>query len=569
MKPLLGLEGEKLLEAARSEIGRLKGTHDRLWQLFDLYDQLYLLKPKQELKLGQIEGPRGVEVITNDACNSVNVMANMLAAAVVSTTVSSEKENQKVSDEAELFYQNALYQTQRRLSKPQLALARMDQCRYGRACLNPYWEGSSEYVGPMVARIHPRKVLWEHGGPRDDYAAIVVQAERSVTGLEAKYGVTLAECAGYDQDAKAKEKRTVYDIWKWETRKVTRAPRKSKRPKGKAKEIEAGHEAEEEVVVNTILTDRTVLKAPEVMEAYRFLPMITFGAYPIGEDALEYEFVPVTFFIHTAILLERRLRTSQFKRLDQMIRLPLFFRSPNAEMQKRISLEEGPYIVWPLLPGEEVGFPEWRGSPVDVENLASFLDAQRQKGGFTDLALGEMLTISGIAATKFWQGNVLKMRAPADEYARAIERALEMFKDFALAYSPTKALVLERPPTGKEGGGTFAIMGKELKGTKIYVRVDPDIPADIKYRDRQFGLQLLRMGNRSPFPLAYILEEYFHIDQPQLLLDKKRQEIEQYGDILGWLQEEEQKKQLPAEVGPRGTEQLLPQAGTPGYEEYE
>ena len=568
MKPLLGLEGEKLLEAARSEIGRLRGTHDRLWQLFDLYDQLYLLKPKQELKLGQIEGPRGVEVITNDACNCVNVMANMLAAAVVSTTVSSEKQTQKVSDEAELFYQNALYQTQRRLSKPQIALARMDQCRYGRACLNPYWESSSEYVGPMVARIHPRKVLWEHGGPRDDYAAIVVQAKRSVTGVEAKYGVTLAEYGGYDKDAKAKEQVTVYDIWKWEMRKRTGVSPQAKLSK-KGKEIEAGHEAEEEVVVNTILTNRTVLKAPEVMEAYRFLPIITFGAYPIGEDALEYEFVPVTFFIHTAILLERRLRTGQFKRLDQMIRLPLLYKSASAQLAKTMTLEMGTYNIWPMLLNEDVGFPEWRGSPVDVENMASFLDAQRQKGGFTDLALGEMLTISGIAATKFWQGNVLKMRAPADEYARAIERALEMFKDFAIAYSPTQALVLERPPTGKEGGGTFAIKGKELNGTKIYVRVDPDIPADIKYRDRQFGLRLLQMGKRSPFPLAYILEEYFHIDQPQLILDKKRQEIEEYGDILGWFEEEEQKKQLPAEVGPRGTEQPLPQAGTPGYEEYE
>jgi len=531
MKPILGLEGEKLLQTIRDHVGMRRQVQARLKEFLDLYERLYLLKPKKERPLGQIETAQGVDVITNDICNAVNVMANLLnAAQVIISTFAAEPGKELKSDKAEMFYKNVLFHTRKKLGKPPLTLARMDQCKFGRGCLYPNWRQTADYIGPILERIDPRKVLWEPGGPSDEYASTVVVEKRPVPTVESKYKVSLADYSGWETDKKAEAKVDVFDVWTWE---------------GITQEDKDGNRTAKEVVVNCIVTDKTVLKEPEVMGGYSHLPVITFGAYPTGEELLEYEFVPISFFIHTAVLLERRLRTAQFKRLDQMIRLPLVFKTTRPEYAKTVSVEEGPFVMIPLTLQEEITFPEWRGSPPDLENLGRFLDAQRQKGSFSDLALGEMLVISGIAASRFWDVNVLKMEAPAEQYAWALERCLHMFRDFAIQFGGNEKLILELGPGAKEGPGVFDILGRDLKGSKVTVEVKAAVPADIRYRDSMFGLRLLQMGDKCPFPLAYVLERWFHEDQPELLLEAKRKEIEEYGDILGFLKGEKEREQEP------------------------
>jgi len=160
----------------------------------------------------------------------------------------------------------------------------------------------------------------------------------------------------------------------------------------------------------------------------------------------------------------------------------------------------------PLAEGEDLGFPEWRGSPPDFDRQIELYRARIQQSGFSDIMFGAGGDTSGYGMSQLGDQNRLRLETPLIHLEALWTWAARKWLDLVQEFAPDGFFQMYGQMRGKD----FAEMvsAEDLTGLNIRCEIKPDFPNE---RTRNHALAVQVKGTISD---ETIMEKYLGIGQP-------------------------------------------------------
>lgn len=279
-------------------------------------------------------------------------------------------------------------------------------------------------------------------------------------------------------------------------------------------------------VVNCVMADDEIIRPPVIMEGYDALPITLFFCHPTGDSRWEYMSLSALFPIHLDVKLLDHLMSRLHKQVDIYTDLPLLHAKPKTGQGSQIKVDRGIYNVLDLEPGEGLEFAQWPGNAPDFYALLNLERQKIQEGGFSSLAMGETIPVSGIAASRLWESNVIKLVEPTKAYTRGLKSLLNKVKSLATNFAPQTpiSLITNYP----KATGNVILKGEDLAPYLVSPELTGELPMD-QFRRLALGLQFSQLPPElRPFSDETLMERFLDVDQPEeefakKLLDMARQ----------------------------------------------
>jgi hypothetical protein len=194
--------------------------------------------------------------------------------------------------------------------------------------------------------------------------------------------------------------------------------------------------------------------------------------------------------------------------------LPLVARS---RAGKTITIDKKLGRVINLREGEDLGFPEWNGTPPDMDKHLEFSRSRIQQSGFSDVMYGEGNSgSSGYGLSLLTDQNRIRLVPALSHLEKMWTWAARKWVKLCDAFIPNDYLELY----GHANGEDFAevIKGGDLSAYTIRCKIKPEFPNE-KVRNHAMATQVSGI-----LPPQIIMEEYLDIHQPD---DARRLKIQE------------------------------------------
>jgi len=171
----------------------------------------------------------------------------------------------------------------------------------------------------------------------------------------------------------------------------------------------------------------------------------------------------------------------------------------------------------PLAEGEDLGFPEWRGSPPDFDRQIELFRARIQQSGFSDIMFGSGGDSSGYGMSQLGDQNRLRLETPLIHLEALWTWSARKWMDLVQEFAPDGFFHIYGQMRGKD----FAelVSAEDLTGLYIRCEIKPDFPNE-KVRNVAMAVQVAGILSEQT-----IMEDYLGIGQPDEEHEKKLAEI--------------------------------------------
>jgi len=312
-------------------------------------------------------------------------------------------------------------------------------------------------------------------------------------------------------------------------------------------------------VWNAIVYEEEFVYQPRVMPGYDLAYTIGFFK-PVGNT-------PEAWGHNIMTPLESSIAEVEFavnrrgRQINIFAGMPFVIRTSGG---RKINLDPGFGEPIELHADENIGFPEWRGNPPDVQMHLDFFRARVQQSGFSDVMYGSGPNqIAGYALSQLGDQNRIRLEQPVTHlelmwtiWAKKMLRLTAYYADGAVVRTH-----------GRFRGADFAaqVFGNELAGFAIRALIKPQFPNE-QVRKHAMASQV-----KDILPNRVLMEEYLDREQPDEDREMKLAEMAQTNPlmmqyaIIGYLQELADGGDAVAEmVVEQAKQQLLQgQAGRP------
>lgn len=361
-----------------------------------------------------------------------------------------------------------------------------------------------EVIDPLQIHLLP-------GGPKR-WLAVVREEEMSVYDAEKLYEVELSAFKGKSQQDKIDTKGEFLDYWELAYELV---------PEG-ATDYE-GLNSEDDVtkypmrkklmVRNAMLFNNEFVRPLRPMDGYNDIAYtVNFYNPASRSNSSEWHSV-LSPLEHPVAELEDT--TNMRKRLMLMYTgLPLVARTKSG---KALNLDKAVGKIINLKEGEDLGFPEWRGTPPDVDKHLDFARSRIQQSGFSDVMYGEgPSSASGYGLSMLTDQNRIRLEPPISHLENLWTWASRKWIYLASQFIPNDYMELY----GHIRGADFMehIKGEDLDKYSIRCEIKPEFPNE---RVRQHAMAVQVAGI---VPDRILMEEYLNIQQPD---DARRMKIQE------------------------------------------
>lgn len=428
------------------------------------------------------------------------------------------------------------------------------------------------YELPLDIRaIDPLNIFLLPGGTRRWLSVMRIE-EMSVYDVEKHFGVTLSKFKHLDDSSKLDQKGELIDYWDYAYENVI--PDDYEPPVMEeledTDEIPQPPTVRKMVVRNAVLFNQEYIIPLRTMEGYNDIPYtINFYNPTDPKDSSKWNSILTP--------LESPVKDLEISvnRRQQMINmyssLPLVVRTEGA---KPVSMPTGMGKVVSLDLNEDAGFPEWRGSPPDVDKQAELYRSRIQQSGFSDVMFGQGPSgISGYALTQLGDQNRIRLETAIKHLENLWTWAARKWLDMMEEFAPDTYIELY----GHIRGADFVerIKGDDLQGFNVRCEIRAEFPNE-RVRNHAMATQVAQF--LSP---QTIMENYLGIQQPEderqkklialaeqdpMLLKyatiKKMEQMAYAGDIAAQIVMEQMQAQLmqgqgQAQQQPRNPEQPM------------
>lgn len=208
--------------------------------------------------------------------------------------------------------------------------------------------------------------------------------------------------------------------------------------------------------------------------------------------------------------------TNMRKRLMLMYSgLPLIARSKSG---RTITIDKSIGKVVNLRDGDDLGFPEWPGTPPDVDKHLDFARSRIQQSGFSDVMYGEGISASsGYGLSLMSDQNRIRLEPPIAHLENLWTWAARKWVKLASAFVPSDYLELYGHIRGVDF--TTLVRGEDLERYSIRCEIKPEFPNE-KVRNHAMATQISGI-----LPSQMIMENYLGIQQPDDARKMKLQEM--------------------------------------------
>ena len=377
-------------------------------------------------------------------------------------------------------------------------------------------EGAKVYYDlPLrIEVVDPLQMYLVPGGPKRWLCAIRKE-EMSVYDAEETYQVELDAYKGRSRTQKMDTVGSFIDYWElaYELR-----PDDVTDYEGldSEEDVEKYPMRKSLVVRNSILFNNEFIRPLRIMDGYDDLPYTAAFYNPASrEDSKQW---------HSILSpLENPVReledtTNMRKRLMLMYSgMPLVARSRSG---KTITIDKSIGKVINLAEGEDLGFPEWRGTPPDMDKHLEFARSRIQQSGFSDVMYGEGSSqSSGYGLSLLTDQNRIRLEPAITHLENMWTWAARKWVKLADNFIPNDYMELY----GHIRGTDFAdyIKGADLNKYTIRCEIKPEFPNE-KVRNHAMATQVMGI-----LPPQIIMEQYLGIQQPDdARLMKLQEQIE-------------------------------------------
>lgn len=185
--------------------------------------------------------------------------------------------------------------------------------------------------------------------------------------------------------------------------------------------------------------------------------------------------------------------------------LPLVARTRSG---KSVSIDKSLGKVINLKEGDDIGFPEWRGTPPDMDRHLDFTRSRIQQSGFSDVMYGAGgVESSGYGISLMTDQNRIRLEPPITHLENLWTWAARKWVKLVTQFIPDAYMELY----GHIRGSDFAetIKGADLDRYTVRCEIKPEFPNE-KVRNHAMATQAKGVG----VPERILMEEYLDIQQP-------------------------------------------------------
>lgn len=398
---------------------------------------------------------------------------------------------QKDSDKVEAWLRGLVYMQKRTQRVDPVSLFTLDMLATGMGVLQSYWDTSIRPPDvPIVFRNRdPRCIFPQEGGTTGRWRWVIAAEEVPILDIEEEWaeeleGRGLEEARRKKYDQKLHEQIQVIDVW--------------------SREVDA--KTGEPVIANMVLTSKTILKQPAVMERYKDLPFEIAFCIPTTAKDWTRKGLPITSEIEMIVPELENLLSSELRRAKISAQLPWFSKGFGSRPPE---LPEGFGTGIHYDSDQDIGFIQLPGPPPDLMVMVRKLEENAEAGGFGAPVGGTPpASPSGYALSLRSEAGTLRLVEPSNSLQNALVNVFQNACSLAAAYAPNEAMVVLGRLKDQSTDSLIALTGKECEGFLIDVEVEAGFPLD-KMRDRAIGMQLA-LAPKPILDMRTILEEYMH-----------------------------------------------------------
>jgi len=516
---------------------------------FAEYDKLYYLQHYGKRSPGKIKGKKGIEAQANDATTQVNLMRQLIGVKDLNINVLprwiSEQELEAGS-EVERWIWAVLEANNDRQEADVLDLVLFDAVRLGWGAVYSYWDQDVVKQSGMMAspQMMSQEMLTpEMMGMAQQYGGIPVITECPIIINHVSPYCIYPESGGHqgrwrsffviEEDKNAME---VAQEWGKEPEALRKAKLGSRHTVTVEYAVYWGWERIQDQwwVVNCVTADDEIIRQPTVMQGYDALPITLFFCHPTGDSRWEYMSLSSLFPIHLDVKLLDHLMSRLHKQVDQFTNLPLAHRKPRSGQGTSLKMMQGIFNVVELESDEALEHLKWQGNPPDFHILLNLERQKIQEGAFSSLAMGETIPVSGVAASRLWESNVVKLIEPTKAYTRGLKSLLNKIKALAVNFAGNIpiSLITHYP----QATGNVMLTGAQLEPYILSPDLEGELPMD-QFRRLALGLQFAQLPPQlRPFSLRTLMERFLDIDQPEEEYAKMLQDMARQSKTVHLLQ---------------------------------
>ena len=269
------------------------------------------------------------------------------------------------------------------------------------------------------------------------------------------------------------------------------------------------------VVRNAIMYEDSFIRPLRIMEGYCDLPYTVSFYNPASRTESDSWHSIISPLENPVRELEDA--TNMRKRLMIMYSgLPLVARTRSG---KSISLDKSMGKVVNLKEGDDLGFPEWRGTPPDVDKHLEFARGRIQQSGFSDVMYGSGVgDASGYGISIMTDQNRIRLEPPITHLENLWTWAARKWVKLVTEFIPDAYMELYGHIRGQDFAET--IKGEDLDKYTIRCEIKPEFPNE-RVRNHAMATQAKGIG----VPERILMEEYLDIQQPDDARLMKIQEL--------------------------------------------
>jgi len=510
---------------------------------FEEYDRLYYLQHYGEKKPGYFKGRKGIMAQVNDATTQVDLRCNLIGVKDLKIKVFprwvSEGEL-AAGSEIERWVYAVLEANNDRIEDDVLDLVLFDAIRLGWGGVYSYWDDDvvkqsmmempPQAMAPQMAQGMPQPGAMPQGMPQGMGAGqgmqVITECPIVIEPISPYYlypekGGPQGRWRSFLVIEDKKNAQEVYQEWGIEPKALKEAKIDQKHTTTVQYVVYWGWERIEDKnwVVNCVMADDEIIRPPTIMEYYDALPITVFFCQSTGDPRWEYMYLSSLFPIHLDVKLLDHLLTRLHKQVDQLTNLPIFRKKPRTGPSTSLKMMQGMYNIVDLEADESIETYKWQGNPPDFHALFSIEQQKIREGGFSSLALGETIDVSGISASRQWESNVVKLMKPTKSFARGLKSLLKKITGLAVSHAPDMpiSLITNYP----KATGNVMLMGSQLEPYVISPELVGELPMD-QFRRLALGLQLSQLPPQLRILSdETLLERFFDVDQPETEFEKR------------------------------------------------
>jgi hypothetical protein len=261
--------------------------------------------------------------------------------------------------------------------------------------------------------------------------------------------------------------------------------------------------------------DNKFIIAPKKID-YPTIPYVITSFKVFDRRSPDLERLPFMYPLLWATQKKEYLTSRGFRLADLFGNMPPIYRGDNP-----VQLEGTWGDALNMGPEDSLEFIKWPGQPPDIFRMIEEATTAQAEGTFSSAMFGQTPSrMSGYALSQLVGSDTLRTDIPRRNIELALALAARVIFGLMQKFSPTVAMGINVVVKNKKLAAM--LNGEETKKLTLSAAIKPKHVAD-EIRLASLGVQLASSPN-SPVSIAYILEHYFGLEQPEDEINRKLSE---------------------------------------------